>query len=177
VAHSLSGCSINDVLQFNGSFYSEAVYPLSTTKEIFRYMKILKWNSYENSKMKFIWSIRNSNNKSLKNVGRAYQNYFANNLFKSFGFLKHCLLFGQWWFFRTWGPGSSKTFELHYLAVVRQVHSCSYVLIIFKSTNSVAFHTTCIKVLRSNKLVDDGTTNWLYDRSILWLRFYYTRNV
>jgi hypothetical protein len=28
VAHSLSGCSINDMLQFNGSLYSEAVYPL-----------------------------------------------------------------------------------------------------------------------------------------------------
>jgi hypothetical protein len=28
VAHILSGCSINDVLQFNGSLYSEALYPL-----------------------------------------------------------------------------------------------------------------------------------------------------
>jgi hypothetical protein len=88
VAHSLFGCSINDVLQFNGSFYSEAVYPLWTTKELFRYMKILKWNSYENSKVKFIWSTRNSHNKSLKHTGRAYQTYFANNLFKSFRFLK-----------------------------------------------------------------------------------------
>jgi hypothetical protein len=85
VAHSLSGCSINGVLQLNGSFYSEAVYPLWTTKEFFRYMKFLKWNSYGNSKVKFIWSTRNSNNKSLKNTGRAYQNYFANILFKSFG--------------------------------------------------------------------------------------------
>jgi hypothetical protein len=42
---------------------------------------------------------------------------------------------GQWKFFRTRGPGSSKTFELHYLAVVRQVHSCSYLLIIFKRIN------------------------------------------
>jgi hypothetical protein len=107
VAHSISACSINNVLQFNGSFCSEAVYPLWIMKEFFRYMKILKWNSYENSKVKSIWSTRKSNKKSLKNMGRAYQNYFASNLFKSFGFLKHCLLFGQWWFFRTGDPGSS----------------------------------------------------------------------
>jgi hypothetical protein len=42
VAHSLSGCSINDVLQFNGSFYSEVVYPSRTMKEFFGYIKIVK---------------------------------------------------------------------------------------------------------------------------------------
>jgi hypothetical protein len=51
-------------------------------------MKVLKENSYDPQETQ----ITNHS----KNMGRVYQNYFASNLFKSFGFLKHCLLFGQW---------------------------------------------------------------------------------
>jgi hypothetical protein len=101
VAHSLFGCSINDVLQFSGSFYSETVYPLWIMKEFFGYMNILKWNSYEDSKGKFIWATINSNNKSLKHTERFIRTIISSNLFQIIWILKHCLLFGQWQIFRT----------------------------------------------------------------------------
>ena len=63
----LSGWLINDVLQFNGSFYSEAVYLL--------WLRIWILQIYENSKVKFIWATLIINTRE-----RVFQNYFAHNL-------------------------------------------------------------------------------------------------
>jgi hypothetical protein len=112
-------------------------------------MKILKEHSYEQQETQITNHSRNWEG--------FIKSFFASNLFKSFGFLKHCLLFRQWSFFRTRGPGSSKTFKLHYLAVVRQVHSCSYLMIIFKSTQLRSISYQLHQILLSNELVDDGT--------------------
>jgi hypothetical protein len=53
-----------------------------------------------------------SNKKLKKQITRKYgkclSKLVASNLFKSFGFLKHCLLFGQWSFFRTEVQGQVK---------------------------------------------------------------------
>ena len=85
---------------------------------------------YENSKVKF-----KSHLKIHSNTWEGfYQNYKFKHLFKSFGFLQHCLLSGNDVIFRTRGPGSSRTFELHYLAIHRQVHSCSCPLTYFETT-------------------------------------------
>ena len=56
--------------------------------------------------------------------------------------------------FRTRGPGSIQTLELHYLAVSRQVHSCSchidYFLSIYSQSNILITPALKIKTLLYN---------------------------
>ena len=89
-------------------------------------MKTLKWNSYENSKLKFIWTLKIHLN--------TREGFFETSL-QIIWILKHCLLSGNDNIFRNRGSGSTRTFELRYLAILRQVHSCSCPLAYFTSLN------------------------------------------
>jgi hypothetical protein len=89
-------------------------------------MKILKENSYEQQETQ-ITNHSNTREGFIKTI-------ISSNLFQIIWILKHCLLSDNGKSLEPRGPWSSKTFELHYLVVVRQVQSCSYLLIIFIST-------------------------------------------
>ncbi len=104
-------------------------------------MKILKWNSYENSKVKFKLNL-----KFTQIHGKGFTKIIIWTSLQILWILQHCLLSGNDAIFRTRGPGSSRTFELHYLAISRQVHSCSCPLTYFEQTTfSKYYFITCIK--------------------------------
>jgi hypothetical protein len=61
-------------------------------------------------------------------------------------------------FSRTQGPGSLQQIQLHYLAVCRQVHSCSYILFIF-SKLLANIHVVLLLHLKAKVLLSQLT--WL----------------
>ena len=85
--------------------------------EIWRYSNF-KVKPYENSKVKFIWETQNT----PKYMGRDFTKTVDRTSLEIYLDLKTLPSIGQWRYFRTQGPGSSRTFELHYLAITRQVH-------------------------------------------------------
>ena len=83
-----------------------------------RYMKILKWNFI----WKFLSEIHMNNLKCTIIHGKGFYKIVERNIFSIHLDLKTLPSIGQWWYFRTRGPRSSRTFELHYIAIIRQVH-------------------------------------------------------
>jgi hypothetical protein len=61
-------------------------------------------------------------------------------------------------FYRTRGPGSLQQIQLHYLAVCRQVHSCSYLLFIF---SKLLANVPVVLLLHSKAKVLFSPLTWL----------------
>ena len=149
--------------------------------EIWRYSNF-KIKPYENSKLKFIWETQNT----PKYMGRDFTKTVDRTSLQIHLDLKTLPSIGQWCYFRTRGPGSRRTFELHYLAIIRQVHQTQvyepkFILahvrrIILKPKFELHYIIAFKSKIVFYKWWTMESWSVLHDRRIVWWRFHCTGN-